>query len=247
VIARLCEVDYETIKQLNPELKRWSSPPAVKGFQVRIPAGSGELFAEKYAQLPASGRANYQRHKVRSGDTLLALAKRYGVRTSDIQRLNHIRNPRAIQIGSNLIIPLNPEYNGRPLAELEDDYQRSRRTSYTVRSGDSLWKIANRFNVTERQLRVWNRLGWSNVIRPGQRLVVSAKASPPVPTVQQASSTGPARKVVYKVRSGDTLWGIGRQFSVETAQIRAWNNLPENHVLMPGDQLTLMVRSSVSG
>ena len=247
VIARLCGVDYETIKQLNPELKRWSSPPAVKGFQVRIPAGSGEVFAEQYAQLPASKRANYQRHKVRSGDTLLALAKRYGVRTADIQRLNNIRNPRAIQIGSNLIIPLNPDYNGRPLAELKDDYKRSRRTSYTVRSGDSLWKIANRFNVSEKQLRVWNRLGWSNVIRPGQRLVVSAKASRPAPTVQKTAGSGPARKLVYQVRAGDTLWGIGRQFSVETAQIRAWNNLSENHVLMPGDQLTLMVSSSVSG
>ena len=42
------------------------------------------------------------------------------------------------------------------------DYQRSRRQTYNVRSGDSLWKIARRFGVSEKNLRVWNRLGWDN-------------------------------------------------------------------------------------
>ncbi len=246
VIARLCGVDYETVKNLNPELRRWSSPPGVKDFQIRIPAGSATIFADQYAQLSVGERANYQRHQVRSGDTLLALAKRYGVRTSDIQRLNHISNPRAIQIGTNLIIPLNPEYDGRPLVELKDDYNRSKLANYTVRSGDSLWKIARKFDVSEKQLRVWNRLGWSNVIRPGQRLVVSTKDNRPASTGRQTANAGPERKFVYQVRSGDTLWGIGRQFSVKTGQIRSWNNLSENHILMPGDKLTLMVRGSIS-
>jgi membrane-bound lytic murein transglycosylase D len=247
VIARLCEVDYDTIKQFNPELKRWSSPPDVKNYQVRIPVESGPDFAEQYARLPVAKRANYQRHKLKSGDTLLALSQRYGVRTSDIQRLNHISNPRALQIGSDLIIPLNPDYNGRAVAELKDDYTRSTRTYYTVRSGDSLWKVARKFGVSEKQLRVWNRLGWSNVIRPGQNLIVSAKAAPQQRNADKVVNMGPERKVVYLVRSGDTLWGIGQQFSVDTAQIRAWNNLSENHVLQPGDKLTLMVRGSVSG
>jgi membrane-bound lytic murein transglycosylase D len=248
VVARLSGVDYDTIKKLNPELKRWSSPPGAKDYQVRIPAGSALVFAEQYAGMPAAKRANYQRHKIKSGDTLLALSKRYGVRTSDIQRLNHIRNPRALQIGTNLIVPLNPDYNGRrPLAELKDDYKRSKRSYYTVRSGDSLWKISRKFGVSEKQLRVWNRLGWSNVIRPGQRMVVSSKATRSVVVSKKVVNKGPERKVVYRVRTGDTLWGIGRQFSVETAQIRAWNNLSENHVLRPGDRLTLMVRGSVSG
>jgi len=247
VIARLCEVDYDTIKRFNPELKRWSTPPGVSDFQIRLPAETGSVFAEKYARLQVSERANYQRHKIKSGDTLLAIAKRYGVRISDIQRLNKIRNPRALQIGTNLIVPLNPDHNGRlPLAELKDDYKRSRRTYYTVRSGDSLWEISRKFDVSEKQLRVWNRLGWSNVIRPGQKLAVSAKGQRSVSKAKTVVKKGPERKVVYLVRSGDTLWGIGRQFSVETTKIRAWNNLSDNHVLQPGDRLTLLVSSSTS-
>jgi membrane-bound lytic murein transglycosylase D len=249
VIARLSGSSYESIKKLNPELKRWCTPPAGKGFEVRLPSGTQAAFAEKYAQLPKQQRANYVRHKIKSGDTLLALSKRYGVRVQDIKRLNSIRNTRTIQIGTNLIVPLNPDSNGKkPLAELKDDYKRSRLSRYTVRSGDSLWKISRKFNVTERQLRVWNKLGWSNTIRPGQRLIVSSKAKRAktskkrIATVKKTN--GPLTKVVYKVRPGDTLWAIGREFAVETVQIRSWNNLAENHVLKPGENLTLHVSSS---
>lgn len=251
VVARLSGADYKLIKKLNPELKRWSTPPAARDYLVRLPVGSQENFSAKFAQLPERQRANYVRHKVKSGDTLLALAKRYGVRVQDIKSLNSIRNARSIQIGANLIVPLNPDSNGSTaLAELKDDYKRSRRSSYTVRSGDSIWKISRKFNVTEKQLRVWNRLGWSNTIRPGQRLIVSSKAT----RVKKAAiksvavkSSGPLQKMVYKVRSGDTLWDIGRAFAVETQQIRSWNNLAENHVLQPGEQLTLHVSSSRRG
>ena len=246
VIARLSDSDYQTIKQLNPELKRWCTPPDVKNHQVRLPPGSGDLFKSKYAELPKRQRANYVRHTIKSGDTLLALSKRYGVRVADIKRLNNIRSPRSLQIGTNLIVPLNPDINGKTaLAALKDDYKRSHRTYYTVRSGDSLWKISQKFDVTEKQLRVWNRLGWSNVIRPGQRMVVSAKGVPARPTAATAAvqSSGPLQKVVYTVRPGDTLWAIGREFAVETTQIRNWNNLADNHVLQPGESLTLHVSS----
>ena len=247
VIARLSGAEYKVIKKLNPELKRWSTPPGAKDYQIRLPAGSREAFLFKYAELPERQRANYVRHKVRSGDTLLALSKRYGVRVQDIKKLNRIRNTRTIQIGANLIIPLNPDANGSTaLAALKDDYKRSRRTYYTVRSGDSLWKISRKFSVSEKQLRVWNRLGWSNVIRPGQRLIVSAKAAS-TKKIAAVKNAGPSRKMVYEVRPGDTLWAIGREFSVATSQIRRWNNLSENHVLQPGDQLTLHVSSEGRG
>ena len=248
VVARLSGADYKLIKKLNPELKRWCTPPAAKDYMVRLPVGSQDEFSAKYAQLPKQQRANYVRHKIKSGDTLLALSKRYGVRVQDIKSLNSIRDARSLQIGTNLIVPLNPDSNGSTaLAELKDDYKRSRLNSYTVRSGDSLWKISRKFNVTEKQLRVWNRLGWSNTIRPGQRLIVSSKAAPAKKTVVKAASvknSGPLKEVVYNVRPGDTLWDIGREFAVETHQIRSWNNLAESHVLQPGERLTLHVSSS---
>ena len=246
VIARLTESKYDNIKQLNPELKRWCTPPQRDDYQVRLPTGTKHLFLPRYAELPREKRANYLRHKVKSGDTLLALSHRYGVRVQDIKNINRINNARTIQIGTNLIVPLNPEAKGsKPLSELKDDYIRSRKTFYTVRQGDSLWKISRKFGVTEQKLRIWNKLGWTNVIRPGQRLVVSPRRVSQ--QVAVATKSKGLKKVIYKVRPGDTLWAIGREFSVDAVQIRAWNNLADNHVLQPGENLTLHVSNKNRG
>jgi peptidoglycan lytic transglycosylase D len=243
IVARLCGVDYEQIKLLNPELKRWCTPPGEKDYQLRIPAGSRKHFLVGYATLPADQRANYKHHRIKRGDTLLALAKHYGIRVDDIITLNRIKNPRVLTVGTDLVLPLSKNFTRLPVEELKADYVRTRRQTYRVRNGDNLWKIARRFDVSEKQLRVWNRLGWSNVIRPGQTLLVSAKAARrtrPVHTAARAKSA-PSRKVVYKVRPGDTLWGIGRQFDVAASQIQDWNNLSADHVLHPGQTLTLLV------
>jgi len=245
IVARICGVSYEEIKGLNPELKRWSTPPGVKNYSLRIPAGTLDAFVEDYAKVPLSERANYAHHRVKQGDTLLALAKKHGIRVDDIVSLNHIANPKALRVGTDLVLPLKKGFTSRPVDELADDYVRTRRATYTVRKGDSLWSVSRRFDVSEKELRVWNRLGWSNVIRPGQTLIVSAKAVKPVRSAKKKDE--PLRKIVYQVKSGDTLWGIGRQFDVETREIMDWNNLPQNHVLRPGDSLTLLVRGDFRG
>ncbi len=250
LVAKLCEVSYDEIKALNPELKRWCTPPGVDEYELRIPAGKKELFEERYAQVPPDRRANYKRHKIASGDTLGAIARKYNIRVDDIIDLNDIRNPRSLKVGSDLILPLHQSFSRLPVEEMQDDYVRSRRKSYTVRNGDSLWSIARRFDVSEKELRVWNKLGWSNVIRPGQTLVVSSKGKSSQ-TAKAASSAKPAakatRKIIYQVKSGDTLWDIGRKYSVSTSHIKRWNKLAENHVLRPGDKLTLMVHDERRG
>lgn len=64
-----------------------------------------------------------------------------------------------------------------------------------------------------------------------------------------ASKTAKAdlKKIVYKVRTGDSLWAIGKQFDVNADQIRSWNKLPKNPVLRPGQRLTLLVKSTSRG
>ncbi len=245
VIAGFAGIGYRQLKELNPELKRWCTPPGVRNYQLRVPWGSSDRVNSLYAQLPPDQRARYHRHQVKSGDTLQLLARKYRIRVDDIIALNKISNPRAIQIGTNLILPLKEGFTQLPVNELTDSYVRSRRRTYRVRNGDSLWSIARRFDVSEKQLRVWNKLGWSNLLRPGQVLAVS---KPGVRTVAKAAKkAGPTRKLVYEVMPGDTLWGIGRQFDVATDEIRRWNALSSGHILRPGQKLTLLVEASQQG
>ncbi len=245
LIAGLCEVSYEEVKQLNPELMRWCTPPGVENYQVRLPAGSRKGFLEKYAGIPANRRANYKHHKIKPGDTLLALAQRYNIRVADIVALNRISNPRALRVGTDLILPLHKNFSRLPIEEMKDDYVRTRRRTYTVRQGDSLWKIAQRFDVSEKELRVWNRLGWSNLLRPGQKLIVSAKAVKSSPQTAKKSKT-PSAQTVYQVRSGDSLWEIARRFDVTARELRAWNGLGESNVIRPGQKLYLSANAAKS-
>jgi len=242
IISQFCGASYKELKELNPELKRWCTPPGVKNYQIKVPFGSATQAQIAYSQLPENERASYHRHQIKSGDTLQVLARKYHIRVDDIIALNSIKNPRSLQIGQNLILPLKEGFTELPVNAMKDGYVRSRRRTYKVRSGDSLWLIAQRNNVTQKQLRVWNKLGWSNLLHPGQILVVSSSA---VRTVAKTRPPkGPSRKMIYQVVPGDTLWDIGRQFNVATEQIRRWNELSHGHVLRPGQKLTLMVSAS---
>ncbi|MCF6267971.1 MAG: LysM peptidoglycan-binding domain-containing protein [Desulfuromusa sp.] len=245
IIAKFCGINYQELKELNPELKRWCTPPGRKDYRLHIPFGSADQVRELYAELPKDQRARYHRHQIKSGDTLQGLARKYRIRINDIIALNKIKNPRALQIGSNLILPLKEGFTALPTNALEDSYVRSQRKTYKVRSGDSLWSISQRFSVTQKQLRVWNKLGWSNLLRPGQILAVSKAGRHTIAKVKRQKE--PSRKLIYKVISGDTLWDIGRQFNVAAEQIRRWNELSRDHILQPGQKLTLMVSSSQQG
>lgn len=245
IIAKFCGINYQELKELNPELKRWCTPPGRKDYQLHIPFGSADQVRELYAELPKDQRARYHRHQIKSGDTLQGLARKYRIRINDIIALNKIKNPRALQIGSNLILPLKEGFTTLPTNALEDSYVRSQRKIYKVRRGDSLWSISQRFSVTQKQLRVWNKLGWSNLLRPGQILAVSKAGRHTIAKVKRQKE--PSRKLIYKVISGDTLWDIGRQFNVAAEQIRRWNELSRDHILQPGQKLTLMVSSSQQG
>jgi len=241
-IAGFSDISYQDLKELNPELKRWCTPPGVIDYQLKVPFGYAGQVQALYAQLPSNQRARYHRHQIKSGDTLQVIARKYRIRVDDIVTMNKIRNPRALQIGHNLILPLKEGFTALPTNALADSYVRSRRRIYKVRSGDSLWSISRRNNVTQKELRVWNKLGWSNILRPGQILAVS---KPGVRVIAKKEiKKGPSRKLIYKVVPGDTLWDIGRQFDVATEQIRRWNELSNGHILRPGQKLTLIVSAT---
>ncbi len=237
LIAELCGVSYEDLVALNPELKRWSTPPGAADYEVRLPAGKTEAFARRYAAVPPERRANFLHHRIVSGDTLIGIANRYGIRTQDIVALNRIQNPRALRVGRDLVLPLRSGVT-LPVAALGDDYDRPRQQNYRVKNGDSLWVIARRFDLTVKQLCALNGLNEKDILRPGRVLRVAG------PVV---ASDSDRRQLVYQVRPGDTLWAIGRRYNVRTDDIMRWNRLSRNAILRPGDRLTLLVKPGRQG
>lgn len=105
-VAKLAETTVKVIKELNPALLRNITPPNENGFVLRLPAGSGKTFAEAYQLLPASAKTKVVAHKVKKGETLLGIAKNYGLRVNQLMELNGLRD-RHIRVGQELIVILD--------------------------------------------------------------------------------------------------------------------------------------------
>ncbi len=123
----------------------------------------------------------------------------------------------------------------KPLPQFFDSETKS---TYKVRSGDNLGKIARQFNVRVSQLKSWNGLR-SNNIRIGQRLSVykSQPATSTSSTTNNASSSSDSKSTTsnsaktYKVRSGDSLWSISKKFpGVSMQNIQDWNDISGNNL-----------------
>jgi membrane-bound lytic murein transglycosylase D len=193
VIARLCEVDYETIKALNPELKMWCTPPHRPDYEVKIPAGTREKFLQNFSQLDPSERITFRQHQVRKGDTLSTIARRYGIKKEPIMELNDLKSPRQLRTGSSIIIPipadraLARDERGSIEARIAKKKARKarqvpkqavakaqgpvREIHYVVKEGDTLWDIALMYNLSIKDIRRWNNLR-GNAIYPKDELLL---------------------------------------------------------------------------
>jgi len=105
-IAKLARTTVKVIKELNPALLRNITPPNKDGFSLRLPARSGNAFAQAYGLLPESAKPKVITHKVKKGETLLAIAKHYGQRVTQLMDLNGLRS-RQVRVGQDLIVILD--------------------------------------------------------------------------------------------------------------------------------------------
>ena len=108
---------------------------------------------------------------MQSGDTLLAIARKFGVTTTQIIEANSISNPNRISVGQRLVIPTGEVAEAVTAPEPEPEPEPVVVT-YTVRSGDSLWGIARKFGVSSSALAELNGINNANFIRVGQVLKI---------------------------------------------------------------------------
>ena len=106
IIVEACECSAEEIKELNPELLRWFTPPNVDQYEIKIPAEKIGNFHANFATIPPQERLNFLVHKIRKGETLSLIAKRYNTSTESILYLNKLRSARYIKAGAEIIVPV---------------------------------------------------------------------------------------------------------------------------------------------
>jgi membrane-bound lytic murein transglycosylase D len=165
VVAEELGIEVTQLRELNPELRRDMTPFERPDYQLKVPEGLGTLAADKLAALPAEKRLRWAHHKVRNGETLSQISGKYRTSIRAIAEVNHIRNINRLRLGQDLIIPLSGVAPSSAAT-----YRGQRPSRYTVRSGDSLYRIARRYGITVKDLTHWNNLEPDATIYPGQRL-----------------------------------------------------------------------------
>ncbi|MBP1654074.1 MAG: Membrane-bound lytic murein transglycosylase [Bacteroidetes bacterium] len=127
-LADCAVTDVWTLKDLNPELVQFSTPPGVRSYRLRVPPGRSTVFAEKYAAIPESEKRDWIVHQVRKGETLSKIGSRYGIPTTVIAEANHLKSNR-LSVRQTLVIPV-PKASDRykPLIAQSSTYDYDRPT-----------------------------------------------------------------------------------------------------------------------
>jgi membrane-bound lytic murein transglycosylase D len=169
LVARCANCSYEEIKELNPEIRRWVTPPHFSTYTLRLPPGRKEAFLANFAAIPEDQKIKWERHEVRQGDTLAVLAKKYNTTPEAIRDINRLKKNQ-IAPGKHLLIP--KDINARPqdTAYLTAANSiRQQQVLYRVRRGETLSKIARMHNVSVADIKEWNK-GIGNAVRAGQKI-----------------------------------------------------------------------------
>ncbi len=220
VIAKSADTKVSTIKKLNPELRQ-PATPSNGPYVLNIPLGKKDSFYEKFNKIPDDEKFAVQNveHRVKKGENLISIASKYRVLVADLQTINNISNKDFLSIGQRLKIPVK--------GGLYSNYPE--KVIYKVRSGDTLGHIAEEYNTRASEIRKWNNMGGSSLIRPGQKLTLFVKGQPVKDT---------PKKNVYIVKSGDSLGKIARKNNTSVNKIKNWNNI-KSDTIYPGQKLTI--------
>lgn len=200
-IAKKFNISVEELKSAN----NLSSNLLQVGQRLRIPV----------EEKPEEGE--YIVYIVVPGDSLYSIARTYNTTVQDLVSYNNLATTN-LSIGQQLLIP--SKVQSTP----------STKNIYTVKSGDSLYSIANKFNTTVSTLKAYNNLG-SNILQIGQQLLI--------PT----STTSTENVVEYIVKSGDSLYSIANRYGTSVSAIRERNNLSSN-LLQIGQVLVIPTATS---
>ncbi len=266
-VAEKMEIPEETICVLNAELRSKMTPD--REYAIKVPQGMTEKFNLVYNDIPegekpsvryagssttgpTGKKSSYIRHRVRPGETVASIAKRYRVSRQSIYQSNRISKNRRLAKGRIIQIPISQ----MEAADGKEQYaakNKGSRTSasvkiYKVKRGDSLAGIAGRYAVSVSDLKKINNLKSNKVKVGGNLKIPSASTENENPSAKVVTRSAGGKKITAKdmkklgsnkhiVTKGENLAGIARKYHVQLAKLKKMNNLSGNDPIAPGQIL----------
>lgn len=229
-IAKEIGLEETALKELNPELRYGILPP--EDYSLRIPVGNSEILLSRLDEIPVSSppKRSYIYHRVRYGETLSTIARRYRTGVSSIMRANNLRRSNYIVAGKILKIPLSGSTTYRHANTKQSSHKLP--ATHVVKSGDSLYNIAKRYGSTTNKIQQANNLH-STDLYIGQVLRIPGNGEKGLPSPSKAAKT----YKIYQVKNGDTPFNIAQEHNMSMERLLRINHLSGNSKIFPGQTL----------
>jgi peptidoglycan lytic transglycosylase D len=168
IIAEWAGVSVDQIRALNPELRRTTTP--MEAHDLKVPRGTAATVEARLATADPSLFSKFKFHTVRRGETLSAIARRYGVKTAELKQANELTSTR-VRTNQTLMIPQHTAAGLPSASSSRPDATATAELLYRVRRGDTLYGIARQFDTTVAVLKRLNQLSSDRII-VGDQLTV---------------------------------------------------------------------------
>jgi membrane-bound lytic murein transglycosylase D len=166
--SELAQLPLLELRRFNPGYLRWATLPD-RQHDLLVPPYAAARLRQGLAGLGPGDRVTWQHYRIRRGDSLIRIARRFDTEVALLQEVNNLRG-NFIRAGDTLMIPSSSEW--RQSLALAEAGKTGIRRGYRVQRGDSLYTIASRFNVTIDELISWNDLDPERYLQPGQALTL---------------------------------------------------------------------------
>ncbi len=233
-IASKLSVLPKILVDLNPELRYKILPDEKYLFKVPVDKKNDLVAAVDTIPVTVLKRRSFIYHRVRRGDSLSTIARRYKVSTRSIIRLNSISRRSYIVAGKLLKIPQRGYLVSKKTVKTGIPKKVSDKkvvALYTVKKGDSLWSLAMSYGTTAKKIKKANNLNSSNLII-GQKLRI------PEYTSRVSGKQGKSKKV-YFVKRGDNPFTIAKNHKLSLKHFLQANSLTASSKIFPGQQVYL--------
>ncbi len=224
-IAKEIGVPEKTLRELNPELRYRILPQ--DEYPLRVPPGKSEVLLANLDNIPVTHppQPAYVYHRIRSGESLSTIARRYRSSVRKIMRANNLHRSSYIVAGKKLKIPLRGTMPYRPKIDHTKDFTLP--STHVVKRGDSLWNIAKRYDTTTKKIQSLNDLQTTQ-LHIGQVLKMPGYKDEKI-------EVGDLK--VYQVKRGDSPFDIAQLHNMPLKRFLRINLLTPNSTIYPGQKL----------